>query len=177
MALVASPQTEHHYAQYYLFQQLWFGIGKLYQEERRQDSNLRSCRKKISIDHVCSTSLAKIPQLVTEYATYVVTWNKSLSLSWDALLSHTLSHILYLFVYNVRFGTFIIYINKYSLYCWIFLEMYCIVDIPVLLDFFDIPKGYSLYCWIFRKDIPCCRNVHLGTFISLDIPCIAGYSW
>ena len=29
-ALVASPQTEHHYAQYYLFQQLWFGIGKLY---------------------------------------------------------------------------------------------------------------------------------------------------
>ena len=82
MALVASPQTEHHYAaQYYLFQQLWFGIGKLYQEERRQDSNLRSCRKKISIDHVCSTSLAKIPQLVTEYATYVMTWNKSLSLS------------------------------------------------------------------------------------------------
>ena len=80
-ALVASPQTEHHYAQYYLFHQLWFGIGKLYQEERRQDSNLRSCRKKISIDHVCSTSLAKIPQLVTEYATYVMTWNKSLFLS------------------------------------------------------------------------------------------------
>ena len=70
--------------------------------------------------------------------------------------------------------------------------MYCIVDIPVLLDFFDIPKGYSLYCWIFRKDIPYIVGfseriflvvvmsiwVHLFRWIFpvlLDIPCFISF--
>ena len=82
-ALVASPQTEN---QFYLFHLLWIGIGKLHQQERRQDHNLRIYRKKISNGHICSTSLVKHYNIVvTEYVT----------LSWLEIhlsLSHTQLH-------------------------------------------------------------------------------------
>ena len=67
-------------AQYYLFQLLWFGIGKLQEEEEpRQD--LWSSRKKISIDHV-APQVGQKYQTMIEHMYTVLTWNTySLSLS------------------------------------------------------------------------------------------------
>ena len=69
-------------AQYYLFQLLWFGIGKLQEEEEpRQD--LWSSRKKISIDHVAPQVGHKYQyQTMIEHMYTVLTWNiYSLSLA------------------------------------------------------------------------------------------------
>ena len=77
-------------AQYYLFQLLWFGIGKLQEEEEpRQD--LWSSRKKISIDHVAPQVGHKYQyQTMIEHMYTVLTWNiYSLSLSLDWLTSHS----------------------------------------------------------------------------------------